>query len=311
MPENVVLKILINPKSLYNAGDDWDVLSLYSWIGISVNDLSELNYLKSVFDMFTSNLGKICAPINPLGGPMPITIITNFNLDNIWHYDQIEAFVSEKMLTWQVQYTMYNDNSEGKAIYAHPDGYKLLMDKLQASINYGRNIVIADNMNQGDCAAGQNSIGILWDGTVVPCLSMRSWTHDLMEVGNIRDTALCKIWEEGFGHLRACGFKCCKDVCNNPYIPPPILGNKIGILPNVTMTPVYSVSVPAPILPGSHIIAYAVQTHPSFDQPFVYGAFSGGLQGGKSSAIQNLVTNQGLNHIIGSITTDGPIKPEE
>jgi MoaA/NifB/PqqE/SkfB family radical SAM enzyme len=216
--KGVKCKIIINPKSIANPKSYTtlivsNILELYDWIGLSINTEEELKLLISAFDK--SFLKKS-------------TIISNFNLQNIFMYDEIENFVKENDLTWQIQYTMYEDENNISAIYNNPKALNFFSEKIYNSISRGIKIVVADNANCGNCSAGMYSIGILWNGDVVPCLSMRSWLNvDQVVVGNILDDPdkekikgdpLKYIWQNRFDKYRFESFKCCKDHCKNKCV---------------------------------------------------------------------------------------------
>jgi sulfatase maturation enzyme AslB (radical SAM superfamily) len=265
MPENVRLKILVNPLSFSKVEmSSWiNILKMYYWVGISVNTIEELNALKYYWHMFKAN-------------EVNVTIISNFSRDNIWHYDDIESFVigdhpiDEDQLTWQIQYTM-GDNST--AIYTNSDALSMFFNKITNSFNNGRKLVIADNMNEGECSAGKYSLGILQNGDVVACLSMRSWgTPESM--GNILDTKLSTIWENNFGYFRTQSFKCCKDVCNAPYCAETKSRSMMDMLTN----PRVPNPKPKPFtpLPGMTCV-YGVTTNPLYPgNVFVYGVATDG-----------------------------------
>lgn len=194
----VQCKILFNP---FNRKDDKETdakIELYDWVGLSVNTQEEFNEAKSwsVFDK--------------------MTIITNFNVGNVFLFKEIEKFVIENNLVWQVQYTMYKEK-DMLEIYSNKEAKEYLHKLIQHSKS---NIIAADNMNPNSpCSAGIASLGILANGDVVPCLSMRSWVDDLKELifGNLlrktpQDT-LSNIWIKKFSQFRCEEFKCCKDHC--------------------------------------------------------------------------------------------------
>lgn len=214
----VVCKIIINPKSLCKKEDisnnNEKILSLYNWIGLSINTEEEIGLL----ELLVPTSGPSWFPIQKT------TIISNFNLQNIFLYDVIEAFVKAHSLTWQVQYTIFKEKDKSLALYENQASLDFFFKKIQDSIKNNIKIVLADNINNGKCGAGLNSLGILYNGDVVPCLSMRSWVEDINSVivGNIlnegprkESSALKYIWENGFNKYRFECFKCCKDYCGN------------------------------------------------------------------------------------------------
>jgi len=203
----VVCKIIVNPQSI----DDkkLQILSLYDYIGVSINNIAEI---KTFLDKVPTKLHK------------KITIITNFNLSNVLAYDEIEKLVKQIDSTWQVQFTIFKEKNE-LALYDNEESLNFLQKKINTSMSSCSKIILADNMNDGSCSAGLFSCGILCNGDVVPCLSMRSWVDDINAVsqGNLfreklYDNPLKKIWESGFKHYRNECFECCKDHCKNKTI---------------------------------------------------------------------------------------------
>lgn len=206
---NNKVKLLINPKSFYQEGKELKekqiqkylkIISLYDCVGISVNTKEELEFL-SILNLKMENKA----------------IITNFNIKNIWEYDLFESFVENSNVTWQIQFTM--DKEEKNVIYNNEIACDFLFNKIQESISKKVKILLADNINCGKCGIGVKSLGILYNGDVVPCLSMRSWKKNLQEEiqGNLITQPLKNIWEDGFKKYRFGQFICCKDICRKPY----------------------------------------------------------------------------------------------
>jgi hypothetical protein len=110
------------------------------------------------------------------------------------------------------------------ALYSkdNEDAFNFLQDKVTESIKNNVKIIISDNASGGFCGAGRIACGILSDGNVIGCLSMRSWMNhseiDNISEGNILKDPLKDIWEMGFRHYRFNEFKCCKDHCRNKCI---------------------------------------------------------------------------------------------
>lgn len=212
--KNIQCKIIVNPKSfLKNTDRNLAIVNLYDRVGISVNSKSDAEDYPYLYD------GGITAPI---------TIITNFNLGNIFHYDYIENrvrlmgdSVSDNGCPWMVQYTMYRGWNE-MALYEPENEISLLnlVSRIQKSINNGTQVVLSDNLGCGACSAGHHSLGIFSCGSVVGCLSMRSWIDqkEIKPEGNILTHSLKTIWEHGFLDFRFGKFSCCKDVCHNKQI---------------------------------------------------------------------------------------------
>lgn len=226
--KNVVCKILINPKSIKNLTNlkVEDILVLYDWIGISINTKEELE----IFSEYIKS--------NPLE---KYTVITNFNLDNIFLYDLIETFVKEHSVVWQIQYTMYKRSEEQLALYLNEEASQHLFDKINQSIGKSIRITMADNINDGSCTAGFASLGILSNGDVIPCLSMRSWIgcNEFISIkeGNLLDDpntdyphsgSLEEMWINGFESQRFNDFTCCKDHCKKRFFVLDITNTELG-----------------------------------------------------------------------------------
>jgi hypothetical protein len=246
------VKIIVNPKSITRWNDSNECLEYYDWIGLSINTVEELELTKDRWDLINSKKN--------------VTIITNFNIDNVFNYSMIESFVRENSLCWQIQFTMYS-NDNVKAIYSNNDAKDFLFERIKHSKETNVKLILADNINSGECGAGIQSIGILSDGTVVPCLSMRSWSKVDDRYGNVLKTPLKEIWERNLTDLRCNSFKCCKDICNAPYEEKLSLPTSLNISNdntvfvygvsdrpwNRTMTVLYGVQT-------NQVMAYAVQT---------------------------------------------------
>ena len=194
-----VCKIIVNPKSI----KDSKILSLYDWIGVSVNNLEELILL-----------GKNCTrDIKD-----KTTVITNFNNNNVFLFDKIADGLKKNVIkAWQIQFTMDKKDGNG-LLYKNADALAYLQGKVNNT--KGIEIIPADNMNSNECSAGINSCGIDCDGNVMPCLSMFSWCTDKNKlfVGNLLKRSLKDIWENEFKECRFKRFKCCKDVCGRKTI---------------------------------------------------------------------------------------------
>lgn len=275
--DKTICKLIINPFNL-NGIDKLDIISLYDWIGMSINTVEELTSIRKML------YSKTYKYMNKT------TIITNFNTENVWAFKDIEEFVKGFNLTWQIQYTMYKNKDECKSIYRNEEAKKYLFDKIN---NSTANIVMADNMNPNNsCGAGISGIGILANGDVVPCLSMRSWEKDYPVMGNLLEDSLSFIWETEFSYWRCNEFKCCKDhtECFNDkqYLNETkekqdiVLNETIPFIniPNIKpYKPVPSVPSVPPFTP--QIIMYGVSIDPVFYEPnittdvsnitFVYG----------------------------------------
>ena len=205
----IVCKILANPKSYKNINKnrkvtDLTILDLYSVIGLSVNETKEIE----LAEKFLTYKNKI-------------TIISNFNLENIFLFDKIKEVVKKFSNTWQIQFTMYNDKEvrENERLYTNKAALEMLQSYVDIAVNEGVNIIPADNMNNGRCSAGTHSCGILYDGSIIPCLSMRSWCNtECIIQGNLNTDSFKDIWLNSFNKYRFDKYECCKDKCNNKII---------------------------------------------------------------------------------------------
>jgi len=263
---NTKCKILINPLSMANENQNYkkQLLQLYYHVGISINTKEELEKFKEV---------SLSLP--------RFTIITNFNLTNFFLFNEIAKAVSQYGCVWQIQFTMYKKKDHELALYNYPEALAKLNEDIQKQPNL--KYIFADNANPGHCVAGMSSLGILSNGDIIPCLSMRSWCDLAGEVeGNILNPPCRSELEPGLGselqHIWMTRFRknrfddciCCKDICKKQLLKYP--ENKTNLEPpQVTVTPVYGVTYPTPIIPSNpypfnpkHIgvTAYAVQIEP-------------------------------------------------
>lgn len=258
---NIYCKILFNLKSLnYNdkiVAEKIKILKLYDWIGISINTLQDVIML----EQFSKQFPEI----------KNYTIITNFNISNLFDYKTFESIVKKENVAWMIQYTVYNDENNQLAIYNNDSALETLKKNVIKSISDSVKIIISDNASNSICGAGLQTIGITWDGYVIPCLSMRSW-NDVSSLyqGKLGDDFLADIWTIRFEKYRFCDFKCCKDVCKNKkistYIDPnelikKIKNNNIDI-EDEDNTTVWINSFPNDFEYG-RVVMYAVQTNPT------------------------------------------------
>ena len=202
--KGVKCKILANAHSIakvrHNDSEALKILDYYEVVGLSVNTKEELGLAE---DYYHDNM----------------VVITNFNIVNIFLYEEIEKYVERHNSSWMIQFTMYHDDSE-LALYNNDKALEEFVKKVQNSLNKKIKIVMSDNITTGPCSAGSKSIGILSNGDVVPCLSMRSWVNDMESIsqGNVLSNLLQDIWENKFSEYRFKEFKCCKDHCNNKTV---------------------------------------------------------------------------------------------
>lgn len=269
--KKVICKLIVNPKSFQtDTAEKNKIVGLYDHIGLSVNSLEEIELAKSSIPL------------------MSTTVITNFSLVNIFNFNDIKNFVKEYNLGWQIQYTVFKEEDNNLAIYTNKSAAETLKDFIKKAFDEGINIITADNMNCGPCWAGRYTLGITYDGDVVPCLSMRSWVEDINSVsqGNLltcltedRDeieklmyeaSPLQFIWENELKSYRFHEFKCCKDVTKElivEYKPQSNIDHTT--LPK--FTPVYPQPNPGPIT-----VYYGVNINPivtAYAVTPVYGAW--------------------------------------
>jgi len=198
-----------------------------------------------------------------------ITVVTNFGKHNIWDFDKI-AEVAEQFGCWQVQLT------EGEGLTLPPNGIKMLRNMLKNRPK----TVMADNLAyKFKCQAGKEAMGILADGRVVPCLSMRCWNKELENMAHPRlrdelrvpDVSILQAWETDpvirdyrFGRSKAC----CRDCFEYPTdesdieirggVPSDDEGSGLlvygitdlreNFYPNKIFTTVYAVATPHPLV---------------------------------------------------------------
>lgn len=246
---NNMVKIIVNPKSFTKYHMNSSILDLYDLIGVSVNNSEELTKCSDYFK-YDENKDKV-------------VIITNFNTNNIWEYNYIEQYVKENNFTWQIQYTM--NKSGDNILYKIGEAKNHFFSKIENSLNNKVRIVLADNLNNGKCSAGLSSCGVTYDGLVVPCLSMRSWSDDILPQGSLLNSTLKYIWEMNFSEQRFCSFKCCKDVCNSPYYNAEVISPLVKLYND---TPADMFNKIKPNFHESSTILYGVQKHISFPDKY-------------------------------------------
>lgn len=196
--KKIVTKIVVSPKS--NIKQKLDILSLYDVVGVSINDKDDLEKFKDSINY-------------------SFTIITNFNIKNLYSFDIIKEYVKKNDLSWQIQYTVFKEEDNPLAIYNDEDAFLEFDKKVCESIQEGLKIIVSDNASFNSCFAGKNILGITADGNVLPCLSMVSWEDEsnLVE-GNILEEDLRTIWKTKFEKYRFNDYKCCKDHCKRKAI---------------------------------------------------------------------------------------------
>jgi len=234
------LNIIVNPLSLRYKKQNLETVNLYSQVGVSLNTEDEMRAFEDIRD----------------GISAPITFITNFSLLNLYLVDSLSELI--KSAPWQVQFTMTKDSSI--TIYDKNKALEKLNSELGKRAKKGWPIIAADNANVGECGAGINSLGLLHDGSIIPCLSMRSWSSSLDVQGNIKTDDLKTVWLTKFRDSRFDDCTCCKDFCQKALIAP--------VLPiepyTIKTTELPWVTMPAPTLPNnfSQVTVYAVFTPP-------------------------------------------------
>lgn len=247
---NNLVKLIVNPKSFTKKRGFPSQIELFDWVGLSVNTNEELMLVEKYWDEIKAHCKGV-------------TVITNFNTSNIWMYSKLENFVNTKRLIWQIQYTMYKNASE-EAIYENEDAKKFLFDKIE-NTQYNTNIILADNIIGGSCSAGMGSIGILYSGDIVPCLSFRSWNINMTSYGNLLHCDLKTIWEMKLSTFRCNPFVCCKDHVKAPYDRQTILKDE-----SLTESELYIQDIPQKIVDFNrfpNIVMYGV----GINTAMVYG----------------------------------------
>ena len=193
-------EIMINPKSDLKI----ETVKLYALVYISLNDLEELDAyeIKWKDKIHEENI--------------PHVFVTNFNLLNFFLVEKISKVVKDKL--WHIGFTIYGDLNSSLALYRQDVALQKLNSSL-SEIAETHNICIENNANCEYCTAGIHSLGLLYDGSVVPCLSMRFWCVVRKEMqGNILYEKLKDIWYKKFEKQRFTDWFCCKNQCKNKII---------------------------------------------------------------------------------------------
>ena len=296
---NTKCKILVNPKSFKDPVKEQniDIIGLYSHVGFSINTQEELNIFKDLL---------------PSLKEIKYTIITNFNLTNFFIFTEFAELVKQQNVIWQIQFTMYPPKDHNKehqlALYNYPAAVEKLNEDIAKYPNL--NMVFADNANCGECSAGISTLGILSNGDVVPCLSMRSWTDlsNKTPEGNLFSTSLKDIWFNGFKSNRFEDFTCCKDICNKQVLN----YNKMKTTSNDGYTYTVKdgnlhVTVPKQPYKDStpQVTLYAVRTEPL--EPFTPSPHLGGVlaYGVASPSNYDAIKNGILTGLMGMVGSTG------
>lgn len=179
------------------------LIDCFERIGLSINTKNDIRWIKDSYYKLDN-----------------ITMITNFGTHNIFLFDELKR-EANCFGFWQVQLT------EGNEYQLPPDGIELLWKKVakvnspyQSERQYDL-IVLADNAQREHiCQAGVHGCSITWEGSVIPCLSERSWNKDKKEIyGNMLKDNFDYIWEKGLEEFRTnkCN-KCCRDFVKYPEL---------------------------------------------------------------------------------------------
>ncbi len=146
----------------------------------------------------------------------PSGVITTVHQQNLSELNEIKQIISDRNIySWQLQIALPMGNmSRLPEWIIRPEQIDAIIDFAYETTQEGRvKIKLADclgyytlkereirkSSTQGEnflwngCSAGKNSIGILHNGNIVPCTSIRD---PEMIVGNIRQTPLKELWED-------------------------------------------------------------------------------------------------------------------
>lgn len=147
---------------------------------------------------------------------IPCSIVTTINSDNIPQLDEMyEILVQKKVFAWQIQTALLMGNMEKHShLMGSPKDIDEIIDFAYSKIDRDEiQIHLADcigyynhkeievrnklkkskNYNWKGCQAGKRNIGILHNGDILGCTSIRS--REFIE-GNIRERSLRDIWED-------------------------------------------------------------------------------------------------------------------
>ena len=248
--KGTMCNIIVNPLSLRYKRNKLEIVNLYAQVGVSLNTEDEIRAFEDIRDGITA----------------PITFITNFSLLNLYLIDTLSSVIGSA--PWQVQFTMTRDST--LTVYDKEKALEKLNKELGRRAKRGWPILVADNASasESECGAGINSLGLLHDGSIVPCLSMRSWCNNIPAQiqGNIKTDDLKTVWLTKFNECRFDDCDCCKDFCRKaliaPIIPededaPVVTTTRSADTPWIVQAPQYTPNVQYPV-----VSVYAVFTPP-------------------------------------------------
>lgn len=210
----IKVKVLTN-GTLLDDQYSFDINKLTA-VGLSINTKKDLE----IFSQYPASINS---------SENKITIITNFGNHNIFSFEKLYTAIKDRFpnFTWQIQLTMgdkYQLNNEGINFL-----YKQIQEVSNTPLNLSPilqsdngKIVLADNLQlEHQCSAGKNSLGILYNGDIVNCLSMRSWckAKDIVQ-GNLLKDSLETIWKTKFIENRFGKLFCCRDCIEYPNFEP-------------------------------------------------------------------------------------------
>ena len=257
-------KIIVNPLSINKVGITQfnNVIKLYDAVGMSINNEAE-------YDAFVNNRVNLRTD--------NITFISNFNKGNLWFFDELFTLAESHNCHWQVMLTMFK-TFDPTSIYESEMAIEAFKNKVHAAQRKYSKVIIADNINTGECTAGINTLGILANGDVIPCLSMRAWTDNLDPFiqGTIRATddgpdSLKYIWENAFKGQRFSRFYSCKDHCRLITIgAPPELDKVCGDEESIEDV----IKKQFPDMPKMPELPEWSKPYPDFPPVMVYGVFT-------------------------------------
>lgn len=197
----VVCEIMVNSISEV----DVEILKLYDLTYVSLNTIEEL-------ENFELSWREFLVEEN-----IPFAFTTNFNLLNFFIAEKLSKTIRDK--PWHIGFMVYGDPNNNLALYRHELALNKLNEEL-AELIQKHNIIISDNANCIDCAAGMYSLGLLYDGSVVPCLAMRYYISNIREQtqGNILYDKLKDVWYKKFEDQRFTDWFSCKHQCKKQII---------------------------------------------------------------------------------------------